>query len=107
MYNWFKFLTHENELLREACKQALSTGNDPLIVEDLILKNITELPHNLQVKKSLWLVKAYISTWNGLCVKKDLTLIDSEINDFEDKLIVHGEIKLRGVFLHKPLKPPV
>lgn len=95
--NWEKFLTCENELLREACKSALRLNENPVIAGNLILaySPIKELPLGLKVQGdlSLYRTKNLIQLPEGLIVHGSLYLRESSVKILPAGLQV-GELDL-------------
>lgn len=102
MNNWTEFLTHENELIRNACKQAIETGNPPIIDGDLNLRKtlVTKLPNNLKVKGNLDLAYTPITSLpEGLEVEGHLDLACSSITSFPTETIIGTSLNFWGTSL--------
>ena len=91
------FLTHRNDQLRNACKEAIRNGTHPIVRGTLYLPHsqIQSLPEGLKVCGDLDLAYSQIRTLpDDLWVGGDLNLSYSQINELPSNLEAGG-----GLFL--------
>ena len=87
------FLTHRNDQLRNACKEAIRNGTHPIVRGTLYLPHsqIQSLPEGLKVCGDLDLAYSQIRTLpDDLWVGGDLNLSYSQINELPSNLEAGG-----------------